>query len=245
MSKFLETERTDSWWVGPLLTIFGLGSFGLYSMWAAFQNEHYEFGPYLSPFYAPLIQLSWFPFSPAFLILWAPLGFRTTCYYYRKAYYRSFFADPPGCAVGEPWGKGYRGEAAIPFIFQNIHRMFMYVAVIFIFILWYDAIKGFCWDVGGEKKFGMGLGSLILVINATFLMFYTFGCHSLRHVVGGKVDRFSATSKGKFQFKIWSKVSVLNHHHQLWAWCSLFSVGFTDFYIRMCSMGIFKDIRFF
>jgi hypothetical protein len=29
----------------------------------------------------------------------------------------------------------------------------------------------------------------------------------------------------------------------LWAWASLFWVGFTDFYIRMVSMGVFTDFR--
>ena len=89
--SFLETTRIDNWWVGPLLTSIGLLTFIFYSTWAAFQNEHYQWGPYLSPFYAPLLEFEWWPLSPAFLILWAPAGFRFTCYYYRKAYYRSFF----------------------------------------------------------------------------------------------------------------------------------------------------------
>jgi hypothetical protein len=29
----------------------------------------------------------------------------------------------------------------------------------------------------------------------------------------------------------------------LWAWCSLFSVGFSDLYVRMCAMGIWSDVR--
>ena len=37
--------------------------------------------------------------SPALLILIFPASFRLTCYYYRKAYYRSFAATPPACAV--------------------------------------------------------------------------------------------------------------------------------------------------
>jgi hypothetical protein len=28
-----------------------------------------------------------------------------------------------------------------------------------------------------------------------------------------------------------------------WAWLSLFTVGFTDVYIRLCSMGIISDLR--
>ena len=97
--SFLETTRIDNWWVGPLFTSIGLLAFIFYSTWAAFQNEHYQWGPYLSPFYAPLLEFEWWPLSPAFLILWAPAGFRFTCYYYRKAYYRSVFLTPSACAV--------------------------------------------------------------------------------------------------------------------------------------------------
>jgi len=115
--RFGETTRPDAWWIQSVLVFFGLSAFIVYSTWAAFQGDHYRFGPYLSPFYSPEIfgdpQLSWFggkpgwwpslmPWSPAFMILWAPGGFRLTCYYYRGAYYKAFWADPPSCTVGEP-----------------------------------------------------------------------------------------------------------------------------------------------
>ena len=115
--RFGETARRDVWWVQPLLVFLGLSTFVVYATWAAFQGNHYEFGNYLSPFYSPLLfgdgPHSWFgpkpawwpgalPFSAALLILWAPGGFRFTCYYYRGAYYKAFWADPPSCAVGEP-----------------------------------------------------------------------------------------------------------------------------------------------
>ena len=98
-NQFGATERKDGWWIAPVAIFLGLSAFGFYSTWAAFQGNHYAFGPYLSPFYSPLIIVDWWRFSPAFLILWAPLGFRATCYYYRKAYYRAFFANPPACAA--------------------------------------------------------------------------------------------------------------------------------------------------
>ena len=93
----------------------GLGTFIVYSTWAAFQGAHYYFGNYVSPFYSPEIfgnsphagldqSPAWWPawllFSPALFILWAPGGFRLTCYYYRGAYYKAFWADPPACTVG-------------------------------------------------------------------------------------------------------------------------------------------------
>ena len=184
IDPFLETTRIDNWWVGPFL-IVGLLTFILYSTWAAFQNEHYQWGPYLSPFYAPLLELEWWPFSPAFLILWAPAGFRFTCYYYRKAYYRSFFLTPSACTVGARPQK-YRGERVF-LVFQNLHRYFLYIALIFCVILSYDAIVSFSFENG----LGIGVGSIIMTLNAVFLTAFTLGCNSLRHLVGGNLNCYS------------------------------------------------------
>jgi hypothetical protein len=41
----------------------------------------------------------------------------------------------------------------------------------------------------------------------------------------------------------WSFLSSLNERHMIFAWASLVSVGFTDFYIRMLASGAFKDFR--
>ena len=231
------TERQDTWWVGPLLTALGLGAFGIYSVWAALQGAHFEWGPYLSPFYSPLILTDWFPFSPAFLILWAPLGFRGTCYYYRKAYYRSFFMMPPACAVGGV-SHNYRGERAL-FLFQNLHRFFLYLALVLVVILSWDAIVAFRFADG----FGIGVGTIVLVLNAIFIAVFTFGCNSLRHLVGGNVDCYSCVAFGKQRHALWRLVTRFNEHHMAWAWISLFWVGFTDLYIRLVSMGIITDMR--
>ena len=238
------TLRRDAWWISPALTALVLGSFGIYATWAAAIGTNYEWGPYLSPFYSPLIKTSWWPLSPAFLILVFPLGFRTTCYYYRKAYYRAFFLDPVACAVGEP-RHAYRGETKFPFILQNLHRFFMYAAVVFIFILGYDVILAMRWPAaaGTGREFGVGVGTLVMAVNVVLLASYTFGCHSLRHLVGGGVDCFSCARGGKARYETWRGVSALNRHHQLFAWCSLFSVALTDLYIRLCAMGIIHDIR--
>ena len=110
------SERTDAWWVKPLAQALGLAILIGYANWAAFLGaDHYHYVEngrhYLSPFFSPYVRPGWLPFwfSPALVILWIPLGFRATCYYYRKAYYRSFFADPFACAVGEARSKGYCG----------------------------------------------------------------------------------------------------------------------------------------
>ncbi len=255
--SFGETTRSDTWWVKPLAVFLGLSAFVVYSTWAAFQGDFYTFGPYLSPMYSPELfgdtphavfgpqpgwWPGWLPWSPAFLILWAPAGFRLTCYYYRGAYYKAFWADPPSCAVGEP-RKGYLGERSFPLILQNVHRYFLYLALVFIVILSYDAWKGFWFeDAASGASFGVGLGSLVLLLNVILLGAYTLGCHSLRHLVGGRLTQIS---KKPVQATSYRCVSCLNRRHMMWAWFSLFWVGFTDFYVRMCAMGVWTDLRLF
>src|ERR1700736_3176762 len=137
------TMRRDAWWLELLPVIGLLGGFGIYATLRAFEGSFYEWGPYLSPFYSPLIDAKhhWWKFSPALLILGGPLGFRATCYYYRKAYYRAFFLDPPACAVSENSSRSYSGETRFPFMLQNLHRYFFYLALLFLCFLWYDAVR--------------------------------------------------------------------------------------------------------
>ena len=52
---FGRTLRRDAWWVQPALTALVLGGFVAYATWAAFQGRTIEYGPYLSPFYSPLL----------------------------------------------------------------------------------------------------------------------------------------------------------------------------------------------
>jgi hypothetical protein len=242
-SGFGVTTRRDAWWLELIPVIVVLGAFSVYATWRALEGQHYEWGPYLSPFYSPLIKPRWWPLSPAFLILWAPLGFRATCYYYRKAYYRAFFLDPPACAVGESRPHRYSGETRFPFILQNLHRYFLYLALIFLIILWYDAIAALWFDSPTGKRFGIGVGSLVLLANIVLLSLYTFSCHSLRHIVGGKVDCFSCVAFGGPRHTLWRKTSFLNEHHMLFAWLSLFSVGLADLYVRFVATGTIQDLR--
>src|SRR6202011_1485964 len=238
--RFGQTARRDWWWVQPLAVFLGFGAFIAYSTWAAMQGKNYESGPYLSPFYSPLLfsddgvgtwfgtRPTWLPgfVTAAMLILWAPGGFRFTCYYYRGAYYKAFWADPPSCTVGEP-RKKYLGERSFPLILQNLHRYFLYLALVFLIVLARDAWDGF-WFNG---HFGAGVGSLVLVLNVTLLSCYAFGCHSLRHLVGGIRDRISRTP---IRPQAYYCFSFLNRRHMLFAWCSLIWVAFSDFYVRMC-----------
>jgi hypothetical protein len=182
------------------------------------------------------------PYSATVWILWAPLGFRFTCYYYRGAYYKAFWADPPACAVGEP-RSGYRGEQKFPLLLQNIHRYFLFFALLFIAVLSYDAWKALWFAApGGGTEFGVGVGTLVLVVNVVLIAGYTFGCHSLRHLVGGALDVMSNRPVRRTAHVC---VSALNRAHMRWAWASLLVVGFADLYVRLCSMGIWQDYRLF
>jgi hypothetical protein len=255
---FAQTSRRDVWWAQSLVTFLGLSAFVNYATWAAFQGNHYEFGPYLSPFYSPLLfgegHHAWFgpkpgwwpgalPFSAALLILWAPGGFRFTCYYYRGAYYKAFWADPPACTVGEP-RKRYLGEQTFPLILQNIHRYFLYLALLFIGILTYDVWQAMWFEdpATGATTFGIGAGTLVLAANVVLLGGYTFGCHSFRHLVGGARDEISTSPICAASYAC---ASGLNRRHMVFAWLSLISVGFSDIYVRLCSLGVWRDFRFF
>jgi UDP-N-acetylmuramyl pentapeptide phosphotransferase/UDP-N-acetylglucosamine-1-phosphate transferase len=174
------------------------------------------------------------------------LGFRLTCYYYRKAYYRAFFLAPPACAVAGLSRGRYRGETRFPFILMNAHRFFLYIATIVLGFLWYDAVRAFFFrGSDGSLHFGVGLGSLIMLANVVLLSLFTFGCNSLRHLVGGKLDCFSCSTSARTRHRLWRGVSVLNGRHMQWAWISLGGVGLTDLYIRLASAGVFHDPRIF
>ena len=265
MSRVLEARppiqaahlRKDAWWALPLTVVVVLGSFIVYSTWAALQNAYYWAPPYLSPFYSPCLSAKCLHvtfgyglpditlpiigiLSPAFLILWGPGLFRLTCYYYRKAYYRSFWLAPAACAVPDAH-KRYTGETRFPLLFQNLHRYAWYVAVVFIVLLTWDALLAFRFPApGGGTRFGIGVGTIVMLVNVVLLAGYTFSCHSCRHVCGGYVDVFS---KKPSQYALWRLVSRLNEHHPTFAWLSLFGVGLTDLYIRLVSMGIIRDLK--
>jgi hypothetical protein len=254
--SFGQTSRTDTWWLQPLSVFLAYLAFVVYATWAGIQGDFYHVGNYLSPMYSPELwgdgphaifgpQPAWWPswlvFSPAFLILWAPVGFRFTCYYYRGAYYKAFWADPPSCAVGEP-RKHYLGERSFPLIVQNIHRYFLPFAIALIAFLSYDvwAALWFTDEATGATTFGIGVGTLVLALNVILLGGYTFGCHSLRHLVGGRLAHISAKP---VSFTAYRGVGALNRRHMIWAWVSMIWVGFADLYVRLVAMGIWTDWR--
>ncbi len=236
---FAATERRDAWWVAPLLQGLMLAVFSSYATWAALQNANYHWGGYLSPLYSPLITADWIPVPPSLLILLPPVLFRATCYYYRKAYYRSYFLDPPACAVGELRAGRYRGETAFPLVLQNLHRYLFYATFLYLPFLWSDVVHAT--RFGGS--FGIGLGTLVILANTTALTFYSFSCHSARHLVGGGLDCFSRTAASRACHAAWKGASVLNARHMLFAWMSFFTVCSADLYVRLVASGVIHDVR--
>ena len=239
-----QTLRKDNWWVGPAITFVVLTTFIVYSTWrAAFEAKYFMSGPYLSPLASPYFETkNWgIPFlTPATLILPFPGAFRFTCYYYRKAYYRSFAMMPPACAVGGKSPGNYNGERKL-MLFQNLHRFAMYFALLFLVFLWHDFVKSLSFN----GQFHFGVGSLVIFLNCTFLTLYTTSCHSFRHLVGGSVNSYSEEPLGMLRHKIWNVVSKLNGNHMAFAWVSLFGVMLCDLYIRMCATGVITDLRLF
>jgi len=256
------TMRRDRWWLQPTISGAVLVGFIAYSTWAAFENADYYARPYISPFYSPcvaslcgharagahIVQVptvgiigTWWPISPAILILIVPLGFRLTCYYYRRSYYRAFWQSPPACAVAEPH-KRYSGETRFPLILQNIHRYFFYLGLVLNAILTYDAVVAFRGTTGNSAWGHMGFGTVMLVVNAALLWLYSVSCHSCRHIVGGRLKHFS---RHPIRFKMWGVVSKLNAKHMQLAWASLVFVALTDMYVRLVASGTITDPRFF
>jgi len=249
-----KTLRTDRWWLMPLVTVV------CFTLWLAYglarammQRWYFAQGPgyhYLTPFYSPCVSNACDPDSAEFgrflprlpLLPFAALTlpflllFRLTCYYYRRAYYRSFWASPPACAVPDGHRR-YTGEIRFPLILQNSHRYFVYAAVLISLVNTWDAIVAF----HGTRGWGFGLGNLVLVGNVVLLWAYTLSCHSCRHIAGGRLRHFS---KHPLRYRAWMFVSKLNAHHMKFAWITLGTLVVTDFYVMAVSAGWFSDLRF-
>jgi hypothetical protein len=249
------TLRRDRWWLQPVLIASALTAFVIYSTWAAFQNKNYYVGAamhrdLISPFYSPClvgacvrgsshgVLFSWWTISPALLILIFPLGFRLTCYYYRRSYYRAIWLKPAACTVADRGG-AYTGETRFPLIMQNAHRYFFFAGLVLNVILTYDAVLAF-----RQPGIGLGVtvGTLVLCVNAVLLWAYSLSCHSCRHLCGGGVRSFKAHP---IRYRFWKMLTPLNAKHMNLAWASLMFVGLTDVYVRLVASGALTDYRIF
>ena len=247
------TLRKDRWWQSPLLTMAGLLAWIAYGLVRVFMQKWYWVDDYhyLTPFYSPCVSTGCEPaaahfgrFLPDWRIMpYAALSlpvlglFRLTCYYYRKAYYRSFWGSPPACAVPD-LHRRYRGETRFPLILQNSHRYFFYAAV----VLSADQhLRRGARLPLPRRGFGFGLGNVLLVGNVVLLWAYTVSCHSCRHIIGGRLSTSPgtrcATGPGA-----WSR--ALNGKHMQLAWITLGTLALTDVYIMAVAAGWISDLRF-
>ncbi len=236
--RVFATSRQDAWWAETIVSaaVFILAI--IYSLIRAIEGKFFEWGPYISPIYSIPFDTAWI--SPAIFTLWVPAGYRITCYFCRRVYYRSIFIDPPACAVREP-KREYKGESVFPYILLNIHRYFLYLVIIFVFIHWYHALSSiFMWGENRSFGFGIGLGSILIILDTVLLTLYVLSCHSLRYIFGGKEGFLGPT-----RYKIWGFLSRLNENHGFFFWASLLSVVVADLYVRLVASGTINDIRIF
>ena len=250
------TLREDRWWLQPVITVSILTAFVIYATWAAFQTKNFYVGSLfhrdlVSPFDSPCLTNNclgapglgfsihtpvWI--APALIVLIFPMGFRLTCYYYRRSYYRAFWWSPPACAVSDAHAT-YSGETRFPLIIQNAHRYFFYAALIFNSILTYDAYRSFQQPGQG---WGVTVGTIVLTTNAALLWMYSLSCHACRHLCGGSVKGFS---KHPVRHRVWKFLTPLNARHMNFAWASLVVVALTDVYVRMVASGVISDYKLF
>lgn len=243
------TLRKDVWYWPVVRDGIFLFVVLVYSLWATFDTTGYATENYISPIYTPCLASvcgehanfvlfgDWYKLSPALLVAAFPVVFRATCYYYRKVYYRAFFLSPPACAVVEP-AKSYKGESRFPLILNNIHRYFWVAALPISLVLLYDGYNSLRFEDG----WGLGVGSILIIVTAVLFALYTLGCHSCRHILGGRLKNFS---KHPVRYKAWTLVSKLNAKHGQIALPSLAMVPITDLYIRLVATGVITDFRFF
>lgn len=248
------TLRTDGWRKAPMVTVVLLSAWVLYALVRTLTQRAYfvEQYHYLSPFASPCVSATcppaardfgtWFgqfpPLVPlAIVSLPFLLGFRLTCYYYRRAYYRAYWQSPPACAVPDGHAR-YTGETRFPLILQNAHRYFFLMAAAISVVNTYDVIRAFR---GADGGFGFGLGTLVMLANVVLLWAYTVSCHSCRHMVGGRLKHFS---KHPIRYWAWTQVSRLNARHMQLAWTTLGTLLITDAYIALVASGTISDLRF-
>ena len=256
----LFTQRTDRWWIAPSAGAVGLVLLFGYLTIRAFNPVYVWYDPYVSPVVAPPVftpasgypgavpvDHAWFgafpgwwppfvPQSPAFVLPWIAIAFRFTCYYYRGAGYRAIVWSPPACGV-RGFSRHYRGETALLLV-MNLHRYALYGGLFLLVCLWWEAVAAFFRD----GRFGIGVGTVVMMINAALLSAWTLGCHSWRHLVGGRLDCFSCAGRVSGSHRAWQGTTWLNERHGAFAWASLTWVAFTDVYIYLVATGTMRDL---
>ena len=258
------TNRIDNWLRQPLAMGIALTAAMIYTAVRLFlypDTIHYDVNgaTVMSPIFSPNV-LEWELFglkewgetdapswvNAAILVLWIPFGFRGTCYYMRRVYYRTFFASPVACWVDEPEINkkiGYKGEKRL-FIFNNLHRYFLYAAMIILAIKWWDVTHTLHFTEGAAQGWGICIGTLVMGFEAFLLTMYVTSCHALRHLAGGVLDRWTSPI-AKLRGKLFGRISVLNRSHGFWFWTSLTFVFLGDLWVLAVDAEMVSDMVLF
>ncbi len=241
------TDRRDGWLGQPFVMALALVALMVYTGWRLLVMDgdiHYDDHRVTSPFSPDVLHLSGLTEYPgwlnsAILILWLPFGFRGTCYYMRRVYYRSFFASPVACWVDEPDINkkiGYAGERRL-FIFNNLHRYFLYAAIAILLFKW--------WDVVHSCTLGMD----------SFLTSQHCPGHRIvpAHHVCDVVSRVQAPRRRRsdrwngglssLRGRLFALVSSprLNQSHGFWFWTSLGFVFIGDLFVMAVANGTIPE----
>ena len=242
-SSAKEASPGRAWWIEPALTVVCYTAFVFYASWSVFSGTNVSFDPYVSPFFSTWLGFGLFRVPIIGLLIpflaVIPLGLRGSCYYYRKSYFRAFFWDPPACAIQELKRGRYRGETRFPWVLNNYHRYFLLLSLVVLLFLWIDVIRAFTF----HGHFFIGLGSLVMLVNVVLLTLYSGTCHSLRYLMGGRIDAFSRVRGGLFWQRIMMTLNRMNPSHGAFAWYSMFSVALTDVFIRLLMAGFLHEPR--
>jgi len=192
-----------------------------------------EYQGYVDPFYSPTV-----------LVLPFIALFRLSCYAYRKDYHRHVFKHPMACLNDERMDSSkrkYSGETGF-FALNNFHRYFFYIGLAILPFFYYDFYTSMFYQGG---FFIFRIGSILILLNALLLTFWTISCHAFRHLIGGSVDCYSCLSHGSGIKKLFNGQSFLNMYHEQFAFVSLLVVVAVDLYIRALVAGWPVDFTFF
>ncbi len=213
-----------NWRLWSFILLIALGILALFS----FPMKSYD--GYIDPFYSPTV-----------LILPLIGLFRLTCYAFRKYYHRHLFRHPQGCSTAERLneaGRSYSGETGF-FRIENLHRYFMYFSAAILPFFFYDFYLSLLYPYALTLR----LGSLILLADTLVVTIWVFSCHSVRHIIGGRLDCFSCSLTARCNNQLFKFQSRLNKHHEALAWASLILIIAADLYIRGLAAGLPLDFR--
>ena len=138
---------------------------------------------------------------------------------------------------------GYQGERRM-FLFNNLHRYFLYAAMIIILIKWWDVTHTMHFHSSAHNGYGVSIGTFVMGIEAFLLTMYVTSCHALRHLAGGMLARWT-TSISRVRGVLFGKISIANRSHGFWFWTSLTFVFLGDIWVLLVAEGRLNDMVLF